>query len=143
MRAMDVILAFPQMMFVLLAMATVGPEGLAGRRRRRPDDDAARRARHPRRRLPVVERDFVAAAEALANRGAAHPAPRGAAEHAPAAARRDGLRLTYAIALIAALAFLGFTADPNGADWGLMINENRRAGRSRGASCCRPSRSGS
>ena len=37
------------------------------------------------------------------------------------------LRLTYSIGLIAALGFLGFTPNPNGADWGLMINENRLA----------------
>src|SRR5205807_1635894 len=37
------------------------------------------------------------------------------------------LRLTYAIALVASLAFLGFTPNPGGADWGLMIFENRIA----------------
>jgi peptide/nickel transport system permease protein len=37
------------------------------------------------------------------------------------------LRLTYSIGLIASLAFLGFTPNPNGADWGLMIQENRIA----------------
>ena len=49
------------------------------------------------------------------------------------------LRLTYAIGLIASLAFLGFTPNPNGADWGLMIQENqsRWHAASRGASCCR------
>jgi peptide/nickel transport system permease protein len=34
------------------------------------------------------------------------------------------LRLTYSIAVIAALAFLGLSPDPNGANWGTMINEN-------------------
>ena len=34
------------------------------------------------------------------------------------------LRLTYAIGLIAALAFLGVTTNPNGADWGTMVQEN-------------------
>src|SRR5207244_3189004 len=34
------------------------------------------------------------------------------------------LRLTYAIGVIAALAFLGFTTNPGAADWGLMIQEN-------------------
>jgi peptide/nickel transport system permease protein len=37
------------------------------------------------------------------------------------------LRLTYSIGLIAGLAFLGFTPNPNGADWGLMIQENQIA----------------
>ena len=53
------------------------------------------------------------------------------------------LRLTYAIGLIAALAFLGFAPDPNGADWGLMINENRIApvGAAVGRAAARSSRS--
>src|SRR6185437_9519814 len=36
-----------------------------------------------------------------------------------------GLRLTWSIALIAAVSFLGFGIQPPHADWGLMINENR------------------
>ena len=35
-----------------------------------------------------------------------------------------GLRLTYSIGMVAALGFLGFSTDPGGADWRLMINEN-------------------
>ena len=37
------------------------------------------------------------------------------------------LRLTYSIGVIASLAFLGLSADPNGADWGVMIQQNRIA----------------
>jgi len=37
------------------------------------------------------------------------------------------LRLTYSIAIIASLAFLGFSTDPNGANWGTMIQENQLA----------------
>jgi peptide/nickel transport system permease protein len=36
-----------------------------------------------------------------------------------------GLRLTWAIGLIAALSFLGAGIQPPAADWGLMINQNR------------------
>jgi peptide/nickel transport system permease protein len=36
------------------------------------------------------------------------------------------LRLTFNIAVIAALSFLGFGLQPPAADWGLMINENRQ-----------------
>jgi len=36
-----------------------------------------------------------------------------------------GLRLTWSIAAIAAISFLGFGIQPPAADWGLMINENR------------------
>ena len=40
-----------------------------------------------------------------------------------------GLRLTWSIALIAAISFLGFGIQPPNADWGLMINENRNISR--------------
>lgn len=36
-----------------------------------------------------------------------------------------GLRLTYSVALVASLSFLGFGLQPPTADWGVMINENR------------------
>ncbi|MBM3678590.1 MAG: ABC transporter permease [Actinobacteria bacterium] len=36
-----------------------------------------------------------------------------------------GLRLTWSIALVAGVSFLGFGIQPPSADWGLMINENR------------------
>lgn len=38
-----------------------------------------------------------------------------------------GLKLTYSIALVASLGFLGLGLQPPAADWGLMINENRLA----------------
>jgi peptide/nickel transport system permease protein len=37
----------------------------------------------------------------------------------------SGLRLTYSIIIIAGLSFIGFGIQPPGANWGLMINENR------------------
>ena len=37
------------------------------------------------------------------------------------------LRLTYSIGVIAALAFLGLSSDPNGANWGTMIQQNQVA----------------
>jgi peptide/nickel transport system permease protein len=36
-----------------------------------------------------------------------------------------GLRLTWSIALIAAISFLGFGIQPPNSDWGLMLNQNR------------------
>jgi len=35
------------------------------------------------------------------------------------------LRMTYSIGVIAALAYLGLSADPNGANWGTMIQQNQ------------------
>ncbi len=37
------------------------------------------------------------------------------------------LRLTYSIGVIAALAFLGLSANPNGPNWGTMIQQNQIA----------------
>lgn len=127
MRIMDVILAFPQIMLALVAIATVGPNpltiilavGLTTMPR------VARVTRGAAQ--PVVERDFVAAAEAIG-------VPRVRillSEIFPNILSpllvEASLRLTYAIGVIAALAFLGFTTNPGAADWGLMINENRIA----------------
>jgi peptide/nickel transport system permease protein len=127
MRAMDVILAFPQIMLALVAIATVGPKtwlliltvGLTTMPR------VARVARGAAQ--PIVERDFVAAAEALG-------VPRSRillGEVMPNTLSplmvEANLRLTYSIGLIAGLAFLGFAPNPNGADWGFMIQENRLA----------------
>ena len=127
MRIMDVILAFPQIMLALVAITTLGAKdwlivlavGLTTMPR------VARVTRGAAQ--PVVERDFVAAAEAL-----------GVARWrillgeilpnilSPLMVEAS-LRLTYAIGLIAALAFLGFSTDPNGANWGTMIQENQLA----------------
>ena len=127
MRAMDVILAFPQIMLALVAIATVGPQtwliiltvGLTTMPR------VARVARGAAQ--PIVERDFVAAAEALG-------VPRFrilVGEVMPNTLSpllvEMNLRLTYSIGLIAGLAFLGFAPNQNGADWGFMIQENRLA----------------
>jgi len=127
MRSMDVILAFPQIMLALVAIATVGPQtwliiltvGLTTMPR------VARVARGASQ--PIVERDFVAAAEALG-------VPRFrilVGEVMPNTLSpllvEMNLRLTYSIGLIAGLAFLGFAPNQNGADWGLMIQENRLA----------------
>ena len=75
--------------------------------------------------LEVAQRDFVHAAEAL---GVSRSRILGA-EILPNITSpllvEFGLRLTYSIALIAGLSFLGFGLQPPAADWGLMINENR------------------
>ena len=127
MRAMDVILALPQIMLALVAVTTLGATSwlivLAVGLTTMPRVARVTRAAAQ----PVVERDFVAAAEAL-----------GVARWrillgeilpnilSPLMVEAS-LRLTYSIALIASLAFLGFSTDPNGANWGTMIQENQLA----------------
>lgn len=124
MRGMDVILAFPQILLTLVAISTLGPSGwlmvLAVGLTNMPR--VARVTRGAAQ--PIVERDFVAAAEAIG-------VPRWRilfGEVLPNVLSplmvESSLRLTYSVGLIAAIAFLGFTTNPNGADWGLMIQEN-------------------
>ena len=74
---------------------------------------------------PIVERDFIASSEAMG-------VPRWrilSGELLPNCLGplmvEASLRLTYSIALIAALAFLGLSPNPNGANWGTMINQNQ------------------
>jgi peptide/nickel transport system permease protein len=127
MRAMDVILAFPQIMLALVALVTLGAKtwliivtvGLTTMPR------VARVIRGAAQ--PIVERDFVAAADALG-------VPRWRillAEVLPNVLSplmvETSLRLTYSIGLVATLGFFGFTPNAGGADWGLMIFENRLA----------------
>jgi peptide/nickel transport system permease protein len=127
MRGMDVILAFPQIMLVLVVISTLGPSGwlivLAVGLTTMPR--VARVTRGAAQ--PVVERDFVAAAEALG-------VPRSGIlfrEIFPNILSplmvEASLRLTYSIGVIASLAFLGFASNLNAPDWGLMIQENQIA----------------
>lgn len=125
MRSVDVLLAFPQLVFALLLVSIVGPKVwlivVAIAITHFPQ--VARIVRSAT--LDVAERDFVRASEALG-------IPR------PIIMVRDilpnlsapllveaGLRLTYSIIFMAGLSFLGLGRQPPAADWGIMINENR------------------
>ena len=127
MRAMDVILAFPAILLALVLVATVGAHAwvivlaivlTTVPRVARVTRGAAQ---------PIVERDFVAAAEAL---GVARWRIL-VAEVLPNTMSpllvEVSLRLTYGIGIIASLAFLGLAPNPNGANWGTMIQENQIA----------------
>jgi peptide/nickel transport system permease protein len=125
MRVVDIVLAFPQLVFALLLVSVLGPKiwliVLAVGISHAPQVARVTRAAA----LDVCERDFVRAAQILGT-----PARR--------VQRREvlpnltsvlmvelGLRLTYSILVIAGLSFLGFGLQPPTASWGLMINENR------------------
>jgi peptide/nickel transport system permease protein len=125
MRSMDVLLSMPQIVFALVLAATVGPELwlliIAVALTTMPR--AARVTRGSA--VEVVERDFVRAAEAIG-------VPRRRilfSEVLPNITSplivETSLRLTFNIAVVAGLSFLGFGLQPPAADWGLMINENR------------------
>jgi peptide/nickel transport system permease protein len=128
MRLNDVTLAFPQILLALVVLTAVSqPKAwmiivLVG------VSHAPRVARLARGvALGIVSRDFVHAAEALGEKRTrvilAEVLPN---MNAPLLAEA-GLRLTYSIALVAGLGFLGFSADPGAANWGQMISENRLA----------------
>jgi peptide/nickel transport system permease protein len=125
MRLLDVFLAFPSIVLVLLAVSVLGPRlwlivlavGLTHAPR------VARLARGAT--MEVKDRDFVRAAELLG----VSRAKIAFGEILPTITSplfvEGGLRLAYSVAIIAALSFLGFGLQPPSADWGLMINENR------------------
>jgi peptide/nickel transport system permease protein len=125
MRAVDVVLAFPQIVLALLFVSMLGPRlwlivAIVA------VSHAPRFARLSRGlTVEIAGREFVQAAEVLG-------LPRRrilAREVLPNLATplmiEFGLRLTWSIAIIAGLSFLGFGIQPPSADWGLMVNENR------------------
>ena len=124
MRAMDVLLALPQIMLALVAVAIIGPRAwvIVVAIALTTVPRIARVARGAAQ--PVVERDFIACSEAMG-------VPRWRIVGGELLPNTLGplmveasLRVTYNIAVVAALAFLGLAPDPNGANWGTMIQEN-------------------
>jgi peptide/nickel transport system permease protein len=125
MRGNDVLLAFPQIIFVLLAVSAIGPKlwlivltvGLT---------HAPRVARVIRgAALEVVERDFVKSAEVVGEKRWRIVFAEVLPNVTSPLLVELGLRMTYSIGLVAGISFLGFGLQPPDADWGLMINENR------------------
>lgn len=127
MRILDVVLAIPGLVFVLLLVAMEGPKpwlivlavGIAF------TPSVARITRGTT--LQVVSTEFIQWAEVIG-------VPRRRIlfyEILPNITTpimiELGLRLRYSIGVIAAASFLGFGIQPPTADWGLMINENRLA----------------
>jgi len=125
MRGMDVIMALPQIMLALVAVAIVGPHAwvIVAAIALTTAPRIARVARGAAQ--PIVERDFIACSEAMG-------VPRWRIISGEVLPNTLGplmveasLRLTYSIGVIAALAFLGLSTNPNGANWGTMIQENQ------------------
>jgi peptide/nickel transport system permease protein len=127
MRVMDLLLAFPQVVLVLLFVSMLGSKlwlivlvvALAW------VPQVARVIRGVT--LEVAHREYVESAHAngLPRR---HVLLREILPNVTTPLSVEyGLRLTWSIALVAAVSFLGFGIQPPAADWGLMINENRIA----------------
>jgi peptide/nickel transport system permease protein len=125
MRTVDVILAFPQLVFALLLLSILGPRlwliVLAVGLTHAPA--VARVLRSAT--LDVSERDYVKVAELQGMRPAAVMAKEILPGLSTPLMVEAGLRLTYSIIIMAGLAFLGFGQPPPAASWGIMINENR------------------
>ena len=127
MRFGDVLLAIPQLVFALLAITVLGPQGwvlvlVIG------ITHAPRVARVIRSATAgVVAEDYVLASQMYA-------VPqwkilgRDVVPNIMGPLMVEvGLRLTYSIGAVASLSFLGLGMQPPTPDWGLMINENRIA----------------
>ncbi|HOU28707.1 MAG TPA: ABC transporter permease [Thermoleophilia bacterium] len=125
MRALDIVMAFPHIVFVLLIVAALGPRpwliALAVAIGHAPR--VARVARGAT--LEIVGRDFILASEMLGTAKWRIMVTELFPNITSPMFVEFGLRLAYSIGTIAALSFLGFGLQPPAADWGLMINENR------------------
>lgn len=125
MRTLDVILAFPQYVLVLVVVAmldtsTVLTVALIGLVWIPPVAKVMRAAA-----LNVVHQDFVRYSRSLgASRSKIIVTDILGNVTAPLSVE-FGLRLTYSVALVAGLSFLGFGPQPPTPDWGVMIAENQ------------------
>ena len=125
MRMNDILLAFPQIVFVLLVVSGFGSSifliaitvGFT---------HAPRTARIIRAAAAeVMERDFIKAAIAVGEKRRRIIVSELLPNVTSPLLVEFGLRMTYSIGLVAAVSFLGLGLQPPAADWGLMINENR------------------
>ncbi len=124
MRFNDILLAFPQIVFVLLVVSGFGTSILlialsVG------FTHAPRTARVIRAAAAeVMERDFIKAAIAVGEKRHRIILSELLPNVTSPLLVEFGLRMTYSIGLVAAVSFLGLGLQPPAADWGLMINEN-------------------
>jgi peptide/nickel transport system permease protein len=125
MRVVDVVLAFPQLVFALLLVSVAGTHVwlliLAVGISHAPQ--VARVVRSSA--LDVCERDFVKAIELYDTPALRVMVGEVLPNIVPIVMVEFGLRFTYSILIIAGMSFLGFGLQPPTPNWGLMINENR------------------
>jgi ABC-type dipeptide/oligopeptide/nickel transport system permease subunit len=125
MRSMDVLLSLPALLFLLVLVTGLG------------SSRAVLVVGVALIQLPLIARIVRSATQAQSVRGfveaAAARGERTAAilwrellpNIVPTITADIGLRLTYAIILVASVNFLGLGLQPPDADWGLMVSENR------------------
>ena len=125
MRIVDIILAFPAIVFALMLVSIAGPKlwlvVVAVAATHAPQVARVMRAAA----LDICEKDYVKAVEL--NKVPSGKIIRG--EILPNLVTplmvETGLRLTWSIIIIAGLSFIGFGLQPPAPNWGLMLNENR------------------
>ncbi len=127
MRAMDVLLALPQIITALVVISMFGATTMVDRAHGRP----ARPCRASPASCAVPPSRWSSATSwqppnRWVSRGSGSFARSSCQTSSGPLLVEANLRLTFAIGLIAGIAFLGFTPDPGAANWGLMINENRK-----------------
>ena len=125
MRTVDIILAFPALVFTLLLVSISGPSlwlvVLAVGFAHAPAVARVIRAAT----LDISERDFVRSVELLGVKATKIMRSEILPNLISPLMVETGLRLTYSIVLIAGLNFLGFGQPPPASNWGYMIQENR------------------
>lgn len=125
MRIVDVLLAFPPLVFALLLVSVLGSHVwlilVAVAVSHAPQVARVVRAAA----LDVSARDFVRAVELLGTPSRRVMTGEILPNLLSVVMVELGLRFTFAILLIASLSFLSFGIQPPAPDWGLMINENR------------------
>ncbi len=125
MRSVDVVLAFPQLVFALLLVSLIGPKPwlivVAVAITHAPQVARVLRAAA----IDISERDYVKSVELLGTTRRRIMTREILPNVISPLMVEIGLRLTYSIVIIAGLAFLGFGQQPPAPNWGVMINENR------------------
>ncbi len=125
MRAVDVLLAFPQLVFALLLVSVAGASNwllvFAVGVSHAPQVARVLRAST----LELSERDYVKAVELNGVRTSRIMSGEILPNLITPLMVETGLRMTYSIVIMAGLSFIGFGLPPPSPNWGSMINENR------------------
>lgn len=127
MRVLDVLLAFPSVVLVLLFVSALGPRPwllvLLVAVSQMPSIARVMRGAA----MPVIDRDYVQWCSAAGMSTSRVLAREILPNVASPLLVELGLRLMWCISLLAGLSYLGYGLQPPAADWGLMVNENRNA----------------
>jgi peptide/nickel transport system permease protein len=127
MRSVDVVLAVPPVLVALVAMTSVGPKPwLIVASVALATSPRVARVAHGAA-VVVAARDFVETSECLGESRWHLMTVDLVPNISGPLLVEAGIRSTYSIAMVASLAFLGFTTGTNDPNWAVMVEENRAA----------------